>query len=69
MQNDYDEESLNWEIESESMLDDLVDWEQSGIETGVDLGIGSSSESIDSDSFNVGLPSNDDFWLEPSPNS
>ena len=69
LQNDYDEESLNWEIESESMLDDFVDWELSGIETGVDLGIGSSSESIDSDSFNVGLPSNDDFWLEPSPNS
>lgn len=57
---DYDEESLNWNVEINNPIDDLVTMDQINIDTGVDIGWPSDTETGGSipnisDQFDIGV--------------
>lgn len=70
LNDDFDEDSLFWEIQSEEVINDVVELDQCDIDVGTGLGWDSTSNdsiSTVTDTFNLGLSSSENFQLEPSP--
>lgn len=70
LNDDFDEDSLFWEIQSEEVINDVVELDQCDIDAGAGLGWdNSSNDSISTvtDTFDLGFSSIENFQLEPSP--
>ena len=70
LNDDFDEDSLFWEIQSEEVINDVVELDQCDIDVGTGLGWDSTSNdsiSTVTDTFNLGFSSSENFQLEPSP--
>lgn len=69
---DFDEDALRWDIASEDLIDDCIEWDQCGLDIAPTPDITGGFEigtTIGNNSFDIGLssPSLENFSLTPSP--
>ena len=69
---EFDEDALRWDIASEDLIDDCIEWDQCGLDITPAADIGGGFEigtTIGNNSFDIGLssPSVENFSLTPSP--